>query len=118
MFEDILLHRNNCDCYIRATIWMDLSEGYSREGNLTAREAALEKAAQLQDQLGSYDSRTRAYFALTLGTLFSAQGQHVKAEVMLQQSLTAALEISKANEEVAHALSMLGFDYMEQGKYD
>ena len=55
---------------------------------------------------------------LKLGMLFFQQDQHVKAELILQQSLTVAREISQVNEDVAYALLLLGYMYISQRKND
>ena len=83
----MLLYHSDCRCDRRAKALMDLSEAYWREDNLTASAAALEKVVELQNQIDLCDSHTRARIAWNFALQFSFQGQHSKAELLLQQSL-------------------------------
>ena len=69
IIEDMMLDDRHWSCDEKAEAWIYLSGAYKHEGNSTASAAALKKAMDLQSQLGSCKSHTRASLAFLLARI-------------------------------------------------
>lgn len=97
-------------------MWCGLGNVYYNFRNTTEAEAAHSKAVDLAGQLTNLDSKNSLLLCLELSDWDITQGKLEEAEIVLQQTLTAALELSEFK-MAADAFQALGNVYCETGKY-